>query len=352
MTSAKDRLPPLLQKPLPGFSGESQGNENLWKHREMVMHALQFRPWFAEQKGEMGIVDLTMDEPQMIRVNPQDFRVQPPSDKKLRGIVVVTGSLAYEDHETVVRQATHKFAGMLFPHDSRLMILEKKVEGVEVDFNDRKAMLHEMGAVDINSLKQAVDGFYLHESRLPTRRKDREPVNLLANEKRLPYYRRLYAEMRRNYAKTGYKLVGWQNLVNELKGTLMPPSAIEALKNGYGVELEVNCGCRWDVDLAGETRRSHECGDAGCQGHPVVAEEEEQEQKQYVLWKKTDLDVHCFDCNANVQQYVRFEGKDKRGKAKIQIDHSCPHCGTIGTAKIKVDPDQLDWSHAPEGERQ
>ena len=264
------------------------------QHRQDARTALKTRPWLKAASGRFLMIDLGTDSAVELGIKRfsvlaqgHDWQV---GDKKLSGLILITDSLETDvDRQRVIDVASQvlprfqKYGvhlDILFPKNGKGAAAEEKME-----------LLRKIGGVDVQILTPNKGEFNLIEARTPFARSRRTPSNLLDNPKYVGWYRHLFKTMKQTYQDFGLKIIDSSAIIGALKHTTFPPKTIEALKSGFGVKLEVSCGCNWEVDLEGNPNRIFDCRDEAClfTGESVevfntlVSDKRESQQKTYLL---------------------------------------------------------------------
>ena len=316
--------------------------------RQLVVDLIPNRPIWKEkpQRGRLMVIDL-INEVEVV-VHPKSWAVESSGDlntieiknHSLMGLVIITPSM----EDMVARKKVEYLAAermiWLKTHSSLLFLLEQKGG---LDSNRGGDLLKELGGVKVRSLKGLASDFIVHEARLAKSYSEREPVDLLANEEKKHYYRWLWKEMLKDHKGNGFKVIGHEVLFDALQSTTFPPETIGALKNGFGVELEANCGCQWEISIKGDWDRFNDCGDFECDGVSLV--DDVVEEKESVLFLgETSLDGRfCFGFHGSAVELVeniRLTGNKRNGEVEISREISCPHCGN---PELDIEWIKEDW---------
>lgn len=243
---------------------------------------------------------------------------------------------------------------LLLKNEGAVFVFERK-DGDE-EKEKRRKVLSEAGLVERDILTRKVKGYLFWRARIPKEHVLRKPVDLTTKEPwwRYQWLRGLWSEMAQDYWQRGYRIKDARDseILSRLKKTNCPLWTIGALRLGFGVKLEVPCGCCWKVSLRGDSMRILDCGDSECDGIPppdwsplptlnlqttsysTESQETGETQRQkgivYHLGKHVILKgVACWDCGQDVLRYCTKIGDRKGNKSRIHIKISCPEHGLL-----------------------
>lgn len=172
------------------------------------------------------------------------------------------------------------------------------------------------------------------------------------------YWRRnffpdLLFQMAQQYEAIGFRVVDTDQIERALQHSRWIQRDIERLRNGFGIVVEAQCGCRWQIDLMGTVRRMLPTCESGCDGTPPLLPTRDESHGRSLLrhfavgGNPVVLENHiCRNCSmpgltvhrVEYCQVLRAVGSDR---TELLVERWCPSCGSPTTQKIVVRNQQI-----------
>ncbi|MEA3355692.1 MAG: hypothetical protein U9Q63_04400 [Patescibacteria group bacterium] len=227
--------------------------------------------WLNRPNGKGLQVELRTDQPKALLFDTRKWQKLEEVSwgdvgdlRQLSSLVVVTNRVSLGQSQGFEGVLQAAMLG-LCKHNSPVFVLESKQMRPIGEKNWRQEILKNMGLVYPNILTGVDEERYLWEARKP-KKVERKPVNLIIGAKEKGnYLHKIAVEVREFYGSRGLKVVSWDRIYNQLETSVFPPQDIEALKQGWGVNLQAICGCVVELGLKGDVIAHHGCGDSGCE---------------------------------------------------------------------------------------
>jgi predicted RNA-binding Zn-ribbon protein involved in translation (DUF1610 family) len=323
---------------------------------KIIIEALTRNSLFKErpEKGWVLVFDLTQNQPSKQIFDPSNWQQIDKNPENLinpnYSAVIITAPALFSQEELsqIINQTKPQLnqnGGEIFIFETNLSLTKEELESLR---QQRKDIFTQAGLIKfkLSPLKRPKKQEPINEFLTQARFKKiaehhPKPVDLLTPRPDDSLWKRkwrqgIIPQIIAMYHQAGFTEIDVSAIVQRLKKSTNPPVDLSKARDGFGVEAKAPCGCYIKVDLNGTITVFHHC-----QNHPdgIPNKKNFSVKKSPEVYNvgETETKMVCFDCGARIIQSVRRIESYPKGKTKIQIDFSCPHCGLLST-RIKYVP--------------
>lgn len=272
---------------------------------------------------------------------PKTFEITENQATFPDAVVILMPSFNSDEEIGKIRELIERLnqnGGALFIFEK---IQNKNATNQELD--QRIAIMEMLGmvssSVKASQLKKikGLEKYLLWEGRFRNHTR-REKSNLLAqngdpaHDERVRRRMDRIAIIKRQYAQLGWNAINLSELINLLKNSGDHRISYDALKNGWGVDLQGNCGCHVQISKNGVYSRIK-----SCVSHKYIPDDQlfDKGIKDSIFVLGLVSYGVCADCTSKTT-ISNIEVAQHGKNMILRQDTRCPYCGTINGANFSV----------------
>lgn len=327
---------------------------------KMIIEVLANNPLFKERpkKGWVLVFDLTQDQSSKQIFNPSNWQKIDKNHENLinpnYAAVIITAPTLFSQKELsqIINQTKPQLnqdGGEIFIFETNLSLPKEELESLKQqrqDFFTQAGLIKfKFSPLQKPKKQEPINGLLTQARLKKIAEHHPKPVDLLTPRPDDPQWKEkwrqgIIPQIIAMYRNAGFNEIDVSAIEQRLRNSTNPPVDLSKARDGFGVEAKALCGCHIKIDLNGTITVFHHCQDHP-DGIPNKKNFSVKKSPEVYNVGETETKMVCFDCGARIIQSVRRIESYPKGKTKIQIDFSCPHCGLLSTEKKWVPIKQI-----------